>query len=273
MGIFLPSFGLLYIVKPFWALIVFFFSLTFGFISFAYVSYANELYFIGLVWIIRLSIGVYVFNTAKSLVKQRFWYSRWYGLMTIFLLIIFPLILFRIFYFGLYTIPAESMSPTLEVGDSIVVSKKGCGNYKIFNKEVFRHISTNDCTIKLGDVIVFEYPNDRSVPYIKRVIGLPGDTVSYQEKVLTVNGEVIEHKILFNGVSEILIEENLGDKSYQIKHRNRSYLKDGEWHVPENHYFVLGDNRDNSADSRMWGFVPKENIIGKLYYTFNKSKK
>ncbi len=273
LGVFFPSFGLMYVAKPLLALIFLVFSFIIGFINLAYVPLGYEFHFIGFVWFVRLIIGVYVFALAKSMLIQRPWYSRWYGLLPIFLLIIIPLVLLRIFYIEFYTIPAESMSPTLNVGDTIVVSKKGCGNYKLFNQIILKKSLTENCIINYGDIIVFEYPNNRAIPYVKRVIGLPGDTVDYRSRVLTVNGEIIEHKILLKETSDILIEENFNNRSYHIKHKTRSYIKDGTWHVPANHYFVLGDNRDNSADSRMWGYVPQENIIGKLYYTFNKTKK
>ncbi len=272
LGFFITPLGFLYISKPLIAAAVMFFSFFMGFVSFAYLPIRSGLILWVFALLFHIVMAIYLFNQVNNS-NNRAWYSRWYGLLLVFLIVVIPVAYVRIFTFGFYNIPSSSMAPTLLEGDSIIVSKKGCGNYKVFGKKIADIVPNDGCSLKRADVIVFEYPKDMEVDYIKRVIGLPGDTVAYQDGKLYINNKIVEHKLLFNGFSEILIEEKLGNKTYHIQHRNRASIKDGFWKVPKNQYFVLGDDRNNSADSRMWGYVPQENIIGKLYYTFNKTKK
>ena len=122
-----------------------------------------------------------------------------------------------------------------------------------------------------GDVAVFVFPEDKSKDYIKRVVGLPGDTIVYQDNRLTVNGQEIplSFKSKFNyflsdGSMDItaLYEEQLNGVTHSVLRKEFS-IRDGEWKVPEGHYMVLGDNRNNSRDSRFWGFVPQSFMIGR----------
>lgn len=202
----------------------------------------------------------------------------------------FPVILIvfvlRSFIVEPFKIPSGSMIPTLLVGDFILVNKWTYGiRLPVINKKI---IDVNDP--ERGDVMVFRYPRDPSLDYIKRVVGLPGDKVEYLDKRLRINGEVVE-------VSELdpylhpermyyspMFEEALGDKPHQLlierdvpafishvmdfPHReNCTYTTSGvSCSVPEGHYFVMGDNRDASSDSRVWGFVPEENIVGRAFF-------
>ena len=144
-----------------------------------------------------------------------------------------------------YVIPSESMQPTLQVNDHILVNKLIYGLRIPFSKVWLTHFSK----VNRGDVIVFKYPKDESVYYVKRVIGLAGDEVeSDEEGRISVNGTVLD---------ETTYETKL-NPSQPSTLRNFGPLK-----VPEGKLFVMGDNRDNSSDSRFWGFVPVENIIGK----------
>ncbi len=144
-----------------------------------------------------------------------------------------------------YVIPSESMQPTLQVNDRILVNKLVYGVRIPFSKVWLTHF--ND--VNRGDVIVFKYPKDESIYYVKRVIGLAGDEVASDEDGrIFVNGSAID---------ETNYETKLNPSHPSIL-RNFGPLK-----VPEGKLFVMGDNRDNSSDSRFWGFVPDENIIGK----------
>ena len=202
----------------------------------------------------------------------------------------FPVILIvfvlRSFLFEPFKIPSGSMIPTLQVGDFILVNKFTYGiRLPLINKKI---ISINEP--QRGDVMVFRYPEDPSLDYIKRVIGLPGDTVAYQNKRLTVNGQPVETK----KAADYLHPERLYySEQYAAKMGNveYNYLNDSDapafipdatqfpyrdnctynaagviCKVPPGHYFMMGDNRDNSRDSRFWGFVPDQNIVGKAVF-------
>lgn len=206
---------------------------------------------------------------------------------------IFPIILFvlvlRSFLYEPFQIPSGSMKPTLLVGDFILVEKFTYG----LKDPVFRKQLIDVGEPERGDIFVFKYPKNPKVDYIKRVIGLPGDTIIYRDRQLMIKPACNESdqslcKEMFRADLEFLnrgdfvenfsslemYQEQLGDVSHQILQNPRmpqytqSYFKQpgikaGEWIVPDGHYFAMGDNRDNSGDSRLWGFVPKENLVGK----------
>lgn len=179
----------------------------------------------------------------------------------------FPVLLvvlvLRSFVIEPFQIPSGSMLPTLEVGDFILVNKYDYGlRLPVAGTKVF---AVGDP--QRGDVIVFKFPEDGKTSYIKRVIGLPGDSIRYENKQLTINGEPVPDKFLANFLPEKLYEEQLGSVTHRIyKNTQRAMTSGaGEWVVPEGHYFVMGDNRDNSNDSRFWGFVPDELVVGRAF--------
>jgi len=192
----------------------------------------------------------------------------------------------RSFLYEPFKIPSSSMVPTLLVGDLILVNKYAYGiRLPIINKKIIEVGIP-----QRGDVMVFKYPEDTSLDYIKRVIGIPGDKIVYRNKRLTVNGKEVPYEKL----PDYLDEENLYySKQYQenllgVKHRilnderkpafvsdphdfsgrqRCSYNVEGfACTVPDGQYFMMGDNRDNSLDSRYWGFVPDRNIVGKAFF-------
>ena len=168
----------------------------------------------------------------------------------------------RSFLIEPFRIPSGSMIPTLLVGDFIVVNKYTYGiRLPVINKKI---IEMN--TPQRGDVMVFRYPPDPSQDYIKRVIGLPGDKLVYRNKKLSINGheiEQIEHRILIEPDAPPFVRQ-IVNFPYR---ENCTYNAEGvECQVPAGHYFMMGDNRDNSMDSRFWGFVPDENIVGKAVF-------
>lgn len=202
----------------------------------------------------------------------------------------FPVILLvfllRSFIVEPFKIPSGSMIPTLLVGDFIAVNKFTYGiRLPVINKKI---IELNKPA--RGDVVVFRYPPDPSLDYIKRVVGLPGDRVAYVNKRLTINGKPVAiEKVGDYFDAERMFytpryEEELGDQRHmllieddappfvphvmQFPQRDKClYNSEGfTCEVPDGHYFVMGDNRDNSQDSRVWGFVPDENLVGKAFY-------
>lgn len=178
--------------------------------------------------------------------------------------------LLRAFLVEPYRIPSGSLKPTLETGDFIVVNKFIYGlRFPVWHKKFF--------SIKepeRGDLIVFRYPPNPSIDYIKRVIGVPGDHVEYKNKILTINGNTMSQKLLNYsvesepGIGSWKVEEyqeNLLGIQHDIYIRPDIMPGDFDVTVPEGKYFAMGDNRDNSSDSRFWGFVPEENLIGEAF--------
>lgn len=162
-----------------------------------------------------------------------------------------------------FQIPSGSMLPTLEVGDFILVNKYEYGlRLPVLGNKV---VQVNDP--ERGDVIVFKFPEDGKTNYIKRVVGLPGDRIRYDNKQLYINDELVVENRIANLAPYRLAEEKLGNVTHKlIEHTLRRNIEsEGEWLVPDKSYFVMGDNRDNSNDSRFWGFVPDELVVGKAF--------
>ncbi len=176
----------------------------------------------------------------------------------------FPVLLFvlvvRSFVFEPFRIPSGSMMPTLLQGDFIFVKKFSYGlRLPVTESKI---IETGEP--ERGDVIVFRLPSDPNINYIKRVIGLPGDSVVYEQHRLTINGELIdlEKASDFSNESPAFVEQ-LGDESHRILITAPRYrINEGRYEVPEGHYFVMGDNRDNSKDSRFIGSIPESHLVG-----------
>ncbi len=198
---------------------------------------------------------------------------------------IFPVIAFvlvlRSFVFEPFQIPSGSMMPTLLIGDFILVEKYAYG----LKDPVWQTKLVETGEPKRGDIVVFKYPKNPSIDYIKRVVGMPGDIVRYsRDKQVCVQspGESACTPIKLSNVKDSGFKQNniplmeLDEQLGKVKHNiliNPLSIDDvrgyqprpgvNEWVVPEGHYFVMGDNRDNSADSRYWGFVPEANLVGK----------
>jgi signal peptidase I len=183
--------------------------------------------------------------------------GRW---ITELIVIVIIVLLIRAFVAQAYNIPSGSMKPTLLVGDFILV-----------NKLVYRFSEP-----QRGDIVVFKYPIDPNIDFIKRIIALPGEEVEVRNNQVFINGKplpLIEvGRGEENGVRKVIYEEILPEGK---KHKVQFYedfpfsKRDfGPVVVPPNHYFVMGDNRDNSEDSRYWGFVPRENIVGKAFVIY-----
>ncbi len=213
--------------------------------------------------------------------KEPVWVEYGAGFFPV-IVIVFVL---RSFIFEPFKIPSGSMIPTLEIGDFILVNKFTYGiRLPVINKKI---IDINQP--QRGDVMVFRYPEDTSLDYIKRVVGLPGDKVAYQNKRLTINGVPVETKKIDDYLhsKQLSYSEQYLEKLGAVEHRilndddkpanisspshfpfseNCIYNHSGViCTVPPGHYFMLGDNRDNSRDGRFWGFVPEENIVGKAF--------
>jgi signal peptidase I len=179
-------------------------------------------------------------------------------------------LILRSFIFEPFKIPSGSMMPTLLIGDFILVNKFDYG----IRLPVIHNKIVDNKTPARGDIVVFRYPEDPSIPFIKRIVGLPGDKVSYHNKTLYINDISITQVLngrynalgsgfMMDGVS--LRVENLDNVEHEILISPTRPSQELEVIVPDGQYFVLGDNRDNSKDSRFWGFVPDENLVGRAF--------
>ena len=227
-------------------------------------------------------------HARDTLLMQPWWLDWTAGLFPV-ILVVF---LLRSFLFEPFKIPSGSMIPTLLVGDLILVNKFHYGvRLPVVNKKI---IANHDP--QHGDVMVFRYPKDTSIDYIKRVVGVPGDEISFRNQQLYVNGAETkleqtpppgfydedlrlyfpefketfgdrEHRILLNPRSQPFYGAE--DKITFPFRANCRYSAEGvSCKVPPGNYFMMGDNRDNSQDSRFWGFVPDENIVGKAFFVW-----
>lgn len=184
--------------------------------------------------------------------------------------VILAVLLLRSFVVEPFRIPSGSMMPTLEVGDFILVNKFTYGlRLPVLNRKVLELGEP-----QRGDVVVFRYPKDPAVDYIKRVVGLPGDRIGYYNKVVYINGEPagqVPDGVYIGAGSGVSMSgasrrrEQLGDVPHEILVMPRTPSLEGEFVVGENEYFVMGDNRDNSNDSRFWGTVPEANLVGRAF--------
>lgn len=238
----------------------------------------------GLVWL--LDWAVLSKNREGKSIEEP-WYVEYSKSFFPVILVVFVV---RSFLVEPFKIPSGSMMPTLLAGDYILVNKYVYGiRLPILNNTLIKMGEP-----KRGDVFVFHYPPDPTVDYIKRVVGLPGDRIQYQDKRLTINGQSLDtqyvaqyqYPLAVNDesgaereitISASRLQEQLGHVKHDILNHEvvNQYdlntlgdkLMQGETVVvPAGHYFAMGDNRDNSSDSRVWGFVPEHNLVGKAFF-------
>lgn len=220
----------------------------------------------------------------EKLLLQPWWLDWTAGLFPV-IVIVF---LLRSFLFEPFKIPSGSMIPTLMVGDLILVNKFHYGiRLPVINTKI-----SEGKKVERGDILVFRYPPKPSLDYIKRVVGVPGDEVAYLNKRLTINGQPVataavpeffdaEAMRYFQQFEEqlgqvqhrVIIDERgpafvPGADQFPFRDHCRYSIEGVVCKVPEGHYFMMGDNRDNSLDSRYWGFVPDRNIVGKAFFVW-----
>ncbi|MEN9982560.1 MAG: hypothetical protein RI918_529 [Pseudomonadota bacterium] len=224
-------------------------------------------------------------HVAQEKIRAQPWWLDWTAGLFPVILVVF---LLRSFLFEPFKIPSGSMIPTLMIGDLILVNKFHYGvRLPVINQKI-----TEGKAPARGDVMVFRYPPRPSQDYIKRVVGIPGDEVAYLNKKLTINGKPLSTNSLPDFFDDDTMhyskqfEELLGEKPHRLLNeetqpafvsgasdfefkQNCNYSIEGVvCKVPAGHYFMMGDNRDNSLDSRYWGFVPDKNIVGKAFYVW-----
>jgi signal peptidase I len=231
---------------------------------------------------IRADDGEHVAQARQRILMQPWWLDWTAGLFPV-ILAVFVL---RSFLFEPFKIPSGSMIPTLLVGDLILVNKFTYGiRLPVINTKIMDGTPPHR-----GDVMVFRYPPKPSLDYIKRVVGVPGDEVAYLNKRLTINGQPVSKQPVADFFDEDSMayfkqfEEVLGGKRHRIlnddnrpafipgvenfpfKDNCRYSVEGVVCKVPPGYYFMMGDNRDNSLDSRYWGFVPDKNIVGRAFF-------
>ena len=288
LGLLIPPAGMLYVARPRWAAAYFALALIIP-LGNMFVLRGRELAGDAVALLVAIICAIHAYRLARDYrALKRPWYGRWYGLVGI--VAAFAALAFgaRAFLFEPFRLPSGSMVPSIEPRAHLIVKKWGYGNYGTYGIHVARTGMSSE--MERGDIVVFEYPEDTALSYARRVVGLPGDRVSYYNKRLKINGDELEirrigdyvHKDRANPSLQYL--ERLGNQEYAVLiepeapaavpvvrafpfAEHCAYTAEGfSCLVPRGHYFVLGDNRDNSSDSRTWGFVPARNIIGKVLY-------
>ena len=224
-------------------------------------------------------------ETARARLLAQPWWLDWTAGLFPVIVVVFVL---RSFLFEPFKIPSGSMIPTLRIGDLILVNKFHYGvRLPVINLKVLDNHQP-----QRGDVMVFRYPPQPSLDYIKRVVGVPGDEVAYLNKRLTINGQPVDKTPVpefYDGEAMRYarqFQERLGNKTFRTlndddrpafipgvadfpqKNLCQYSIEGVRCKVPEGHYFMMGDTRDNSLDSRYWGFVPERNIVGKAFFVW-----
>ena len=288
LGLLIPPAGMLYVARPRWAAAYFALALIVA-LGNMFILRDRELTGNAIALLVAIICAIHAYRLAgDSREIRRPWYSRWYSLIGIGAVFVALAFGVRAFLFEPFRFPSESMAPSIEPRAHLIVRKWGYGNYGTYGIHLMRTGMSSE--VRRGDIIVFEYPEDTALSFAKRVIGLPRDRISYTNKRLKVNDEEIPIRRIGDYVHRDRVApslqylERLGDREYAIRiepeapaavpivkafplKENCAYTAEGlSCRVPDGHYFVLGDNRDNSIDSRTWGFVPARNIIGKVQY-------
>lgn len=280
LSLFSSPLGLLYVGKGRWAIGFFVLvlacilagSIVPGFAALVYVATALSL---------ALPVGMF-FLARRIALAKRPWYSRPKGMLALTAAFVIPVVLARTFLYEPFRMPSTAMEPTLPSGSMLLVQKAGYGHYSAYGLKLGHGSSA---MLAHGDLVVFDYPPDPEIAYIERVIGLPGDLVKVEGTRVTLNGIPSPNRQLDDSG---LVEEELKGVRYTVLARGAGYPywqerefagheqcrstdTSMECRVPAGHYFVLGDNRNNSADSRIWGFVPVGHVVGKVVKVFAPS--
>lgn len=283
-----PPFGLLYAAKLRWA-ITYFVGLIVVAVYFVWSTSESVAIFLPLISLVGV-VHAFIAAMRYPVGLVRPWYSRWYGVLGILFSFILLVFVVRAFLFEPFRMASSAMLPTIEKGKHVIASKWGYGNNGAYGLTIRKGEVT--APVRHGDVLVFIYPRSgERLDYLMRVVGLPGDVVEYKNKVLAINGRAAVYRDLgaYNyvmptgAVSARLKSEDIGSTKYRVLHRpdlpailldsvsnfpsqtNCLYREVGfTCRIPEKHYFILGDNRDASNDSRYWGFVPEDHIVGKV---------
>lgn len=288
LGILVPPIAMMYAAQLRWVGVYFLLALVIGVIGEFYLHDTIIAAVLQIIFALTCATHAYRFAKRYPDEKQRPAYSRWYGLLGAAAGVFSVAFGVRAFVVEPFRFPSGSMLPTIPLGAHLIVQKWGYGNYGTYGIHLFR--SPISSPLGRGDIIVFEFPPDRSIHYAKRLVGLPGDKIAYRGKKLSINGNPVAlHQAAdyFDSKAHVyspaFIESLMGVEysvliakdspaslptALAFPFRDRcTYDPEGvTCVVPAGHYFTMGDNRDNSYDSRIWGFVPADHIIGRVLY-------
>ena len=278
--------GLLYAGKPRWAAIFFATTTTIAILGFFRAFGGASDSATTMLEIAAAIVGIIVAYRAAKTVPERIRprYTRWYSLLAIGGAFAIAAVAFRAFVYEPFKIPSTAMAPTAEIGSRVIVQKFGYGHFSTYGfKLASRPVSA---PLHRGDIIVFDYPVDPAETYIKRIVGLPGDRVVYRDKHVFVNGVDTRGRQLDDYLhpdlpkySQRFLDKLDGTTFATLQDKDKIKLEptdfafrdrcaytdyDVQCDVPAGNYFVMGDNRDNSYDSRYWGFVRSDRIVGKV---------
>lgn len=287
LGVFFSPLAMLYVGQRRWAVIYLLASVCMAVLNFLYL---NGVPLVGVVAGLFLPVvcAVHAYRLAGRFPAGavRTHDSRWYGLLAVGLGLFALVFMVRAFVVEPFHAPSTSMAPSIERGSFLIVKKWGYGHYGSYGLLLAQRPPTG--VLQRGDILVFDFPGNRSLQYVKRLIGLPGDVVSYRNKQLSINGNVIGQRreadyflknalVIMSRFSEKLdateysvIVDNatpilpMSHPPFPFQDQCSEDAQGTRCTVPPGHYFVLGDNRDNSNDSRMWGFVPENHLVGKV---------
>ncbi len=288
LGIFAQPIAMLYLSQLRWAGIYLVVALIVGVVGEFYFHDTMVSGALQLAFVLTCVAHAYLLAAKYPDDKPRAAYSRWYGLLGAAIGLFSIAFGVRAFVVEPFRFPSGSMLPTIPLQAHLVVRKWGYGHYGTYGLLLAR--MPISAPLSRGDIVAFEYPQDRSIHYAKRLIGLPGDKIAYRGKRLSVNGSPVplrKTEDYFDAKAAVhtprYLESLMGaEYSVLIKDDSPTYIPtsiafpfrgnctyDSEGvscEVPAGHYFAMGDNRDNSSDSRIWGFVPADHIVGKVLY-------
>jgi len=225
---------------------------------------------VNLSWIFFIICPIHAYKITKSYDENqpRNWYTRWWAIPSIYLSFFLPIFLCRVFLFEPFSIPSISMSPSINVGDHVIVKKWGFGGYSTYGIDVIDTGLSGKSLVQRGKVYVFHPPHSKS-PFVKRLIGLPGDLIEIKDDAISVNGKILLSELVSNLGKKTIYREENETNSYLIQRFHERFSSiTSTITIPENNYFFLGDNRDNSADSRTWGTVSGDDFVGEVVYVF-----
>ncbi len=268
LGFVAPPLAMLYLARARWALAYLLAAITIGLPEFFVLDSTRYPWreYVSLTLLINVACAIHAFKIVSHdpSVRRRPWYSHWYGLTCVVCALFIGMFIARAFLFETFRMSGQSMMPSIPPGSILIIKKLGHGHYGAYGISILR--TTPSAQIERGDVVAFRYPKNPDLIFAMRVVGLPGDVVEYKGNRLVVNGLARTSGEGSSSQEYRTMPETLDKASYTIIALRDELSQDFQSTVPPSQFFVLGDNRGNSLDSRHWGSVPALNIVGKLVF-------